>query len=559
MNSNPPDNLQARETEREDCTPDHSLIETLSMLSGTGICEWNLSNSTQHLSTECLRLFGWEREARGCPRAWQHLLSTDDTIQALKTIENHLHSDTKSEPFQMDLMIFHRHGRLLSILLKGQIIEWDQEEPVRIILSLSDRSETLELKSELSTVKQALQHHRSKVKSNEDQLSAIINSMYDALITFNEVGTILTWNSAAVRMFGIPSEDALGQNVSKLMPSPLDTQATRFYKDIVHDQSNAYFGAKTDVIATRGDKTKFEAELSLSTYQSPKSMQYIATVRDSTLKKKALEALTKSQQAAEEANLSKSQFLANMSHELRTPLNSIIGFNQILQEELFGPLNEKQKHYLEIVRDSSTKLLHLIDEILDLAKLESGKLQFHYIELDINSPCQSTVLSFQEAAQAKGIKLSIDIDGFLPKIRVDVRRFEQVLRNLISNSVKFTPRGGSIRVSVKSELSVPRPKHSQLLSSVTSHYKSFTRNLIVSVKDDGIGIPEAKQSSLFGNLQQVDAKFTRQQKGAGLGLALSKKLVEAQGGKIWFKSEHGGPKTGSHFYISFPETLSSKN
>ncbi len=230
----------------------------------------------------------------------------------------------------------------------------------------------------------------------------------------------------------------------------------------------------------------------------------------------------------ERANRLKSEFLANMSHELRTPLTSIIGFSELLEEEVYGPLNEKQKQYTKDIFNSGNHLLSLINDILDLSKIEAGHMELDLGEHDVNELVQSVVELMKEHMQKAGISCSINMAQELDFAYVDSRKIKQILFNLLSNAAKFTSVGGSIEVLVNDKEDM----------------------LEFSVKDTGVGITEENLDHLFKEFSQVDSSLTRRHKGTGLGLALSKRLVELHGGTIWVESKIN---VGSTFCFLIPK------
>jgi len=222
----------------------------------------------------------------------------------------------------------------------------------------------------------------------------------------------------------------------------------------------------------------------------------------------------------------KSEFLASMSHELRTPLNSIIGFSRVILKGIDGPLTEMQKTDLTAIYDSGRHLLNLINDILDLSKIEAGKMEFIFEPTDLREVIQGVLTTATALVKDKPIQLIADVPDDLPTIIADTRRIRQVILNLVGNAAKFTEKG-HIRVSAT--------------------YND--REVIVAVEDTGIGIPKDKYHLVFQEFQQVDSSSTRRYGGTGLGLPVSKRFVEAHGGRIWFESEEG---VGSTFYVALP-------
>jgi GAF domain-containing protein len=234
----------------------------------------------------------------------------------------------------------------------------------------------------------------------------------------------------------------------------------------------------------------------------------------------------------EAANRHKSEFLANMSHELRTPLNAIIGFSEVLQEKLFGELNDKQSEYTDDILSSGRHLLSLINEILDLSKVEAGRMELELSKFDLPLAIENARTFVRERATKHGIGLDVTVDEGLGDFVGDERKIKQVLLNLLSNAVKFTPEGG--RIGIEARL--------------------VDGSVVISVSDTGIGIAPEDQPKIFEEFRQVGTDYAHKTEGTGLGLTLAKKFVELHGGKIWVTSEVG---KGSTFSFTLPEKLSS--
>jgi signal transduction histidine kinase/putative component of toxin-antitoxin plasmid stabilization module len=229
----------------------------------------------------------------------------------------------------------------------------------------------------------------------------------------------------------------------------------------------------------------------------------------------------------EVANQHKSDFLANMSHELRTPLNAIIGFSEALIDRMFGDLNEKQAEYLKDIHESGRHLLSLINDILDLSKIEAGRMELDVSTFDLPAALSNAITLVRERAQRHAIDLALQVDKDLGAFSGDERKFKQIMLNLLSNAVKFTPDGGRIAVSAKKD---------------TTHVE-------ISVRDTGIGIAPEDQAAVFEEFRQVGRDRLKKAEGTGLGLALTKRFVELHGGAIRLQSE---PGKGSTFTVSLP-------
>ena len=215
-----------------------------------------------------------------------------------------------------------------------------------------------------------------------------------------------------------------------------------------------------------------------------------------------------------------------MSHELRTPLNAVIGFSEVLLQRMFGELNDKQDEYLKDIYASGPHLLSLINDILDLSKIEAGRMELELTDFDLPTTLDSALTLIRERAGRRGIALRLSVDERLGQMRADERKIRQVVLNLLSNAIKFTPEGGWIEVAA-----VPRHEFVE-----------------VSVSDTGVGIAPEDQEAVFEEFRQVGTA-AKKVEGTGLGLALSRKFIELHGGRIWVQSQEG---VGSTFTFTIP-------
>ncbi|HEY3835573.1 MAG TPA: ATP-binding protein, partial [Bryobacteraceae bacterium] len=355
----------------------------------------------------------------------------------------------------------------------------------------------------------------------------------DSIIEVDREGLIVLCNAATEKLFGYSREEILGKAVETLIPEASREAHKRHRAGYWETPVTRPMGMGLTLHAQRKDGSRFPVEISLSPVRSDDGFRVTAIVRDVTERKIAEEQiravnqqLQQRNQEVERANRLKSEFLASMSHELRTPLHTILGFTELLEEEVDGPLTERQKRFVSHVHQDAQHLLELINDILDLSKIEAGKMDLRFEVLDARQAVEEVVASLQGKADTKRLMVENRIETDCA-VRADRVRFKEIFYNLLSNAVKFTLEGGSIEIAcVRQESKV-----------------SF------SVKDTGIGIAREEQSSIFDKFYQVGSTTKGVREGTGLGLAITKQLVEMHGGSIRVESDTG---KGSTFTFTIP-------
>ena len=282
--------------------------------------------------------------------------------------------------------------------------------------------------------------------------------------------------------------------------------------------------------------------------EKKKSEELVSTVKklnqEIVVRKSVQKQLIIAKQIAEKSNQAKSDFLANMSHELRTPLNHIIGFTELVLDKNFGDLTADQQEYLTDVLNSSQHLLSLINDILDLSKVEAGKLELQHTNVNLRMLLENSLNMVKEKALKCGIKLSNYLNGIPETIIADERKLKQIIYNLLSNAVKFTPDGGTVSLTAQ-KCKLDDAEFSDMENTNDSGIK-------ITVTDTGIGINPNELNFIFNPFEQVETSKSRKFQGTGLGLSLTKSLVELHGGRVWAESE--GEDKGSMFIFTLPIT-----
>ncbi|MEP7226831.1 MAG: response regulator, partial [Gemmatimonadales bacterium] len=374
-----------------------------------------------------------------------------------------------------------------------------------------------------------------QLRRTADELEALVQASPLAIVGIDMEGKVLSWYGVAETIFGWTADEVIGRPLANVPPEKQE-EFRALRTRVLHGDS--IVGLETSRI--RKDGSRIDVSISYAPLHDRRGHTVGATIVYQDITERRLVAEQRqAREAAEAASRAKSNFLANMSHELRTPLNAIIGFSELLEDQTFGPLNEKQQRYVHNVHSSGRHLLQLVNDILDLAKIEAGRLVLEPESINLNALLHDMQRGLEPLAVAKRQTFVLEVPQELPTLIADRGKVKQILYNLLSNAIKFTKDGGRIGVR-----------------AMPVRGDDGGDQVQVAVWDSGVGMAEEDLHRIFLEFEQVDSSYVRQQEGTGLGLALTRRLVEAHRGKIWVESK---PGEGSTFTFVLPTVLHATN
>ncbi|MEW6676964.1 MAG: PAS domain-containing protein [Pseudomonadota bacterium] len=498
-----------QERMRQALTTSEQRFELAMQGANDGLWDYDLSTNTVYYSPRWKSMIGEPDHAVGnSPEEWKSRLHPEDMHKTMQAIQAHLAGDTAL--YQVEFRFRHHQGHYLWILSRGIAVRDATGRAIRLVGTHSDITQRVELEHYLAQFKAALDEH--------------------AIVSITDVrGTITYANRKFCEISGYSRQEVLGQT-HRLVRSEVHTDA--FYQDIWQTISSGH--TWTGEICNRskdGSHYWVLATIAPMLDENGLPYQYIGIRADITRSKLHEQELRQAKEDAEAASRTKSEFLANMSHEIRTPMNGVLG---MLNLALDTPLNDEQKEFLTLAHSSAHALLAILNDILDFSKIEAGRLDVHPEALDPGELLQEMARLNAPRCLEKGLALHLDIDPDLPpRVLADPVRLRQVLINLISNALKFTPQG-----------------------SITLEARQEAGRVRFAVIDTGIGIPPEKQAAVFEAFTQADGSITKRFGGTGLGLTISNHLVKLMGGSLGLQST---PNQGSSFFFSLPGVRATEN
>ncbi len=402
-----------------------------------------------------------------------------------------------------------------------------------------------ELREAHAELERRVEARTAELRESERRFRSLVSNLPGAVYRVEaadgEDWTVVYFSDAVEEITGYPASDFIENRVQSFagITHPDDRESVHRSMDEAWRRREP--SAMTYRIVRRDGEIRWVMERGQTVRDETGRVQFHDGVIFDVTERQLAAEQQQAREAAEAASLAKSRFLANMSHELRTPLSAVLGFSELLADDAFGALNQRQKKYVANIQTSGRHLLQLVNDVLDLAKIEAGRMALEFSAFEPAEALADVIRATEPLAAAKGHALVVDAEPGLPLITADRAKVKQILYNLLSNAIKFTPESGKIVVRLS------RLSPGQVASGSTLH--GATGGILFEVSDSGIGIPAEAQSRIFTEFEQLDSSYGRRQQGTGLGLALTQRLVQGHEGWITVES---APGQGSTFRVALP-------
>jgi PAS domain S-box-containing protein len=512
-----------------------------------GSWELNLKTNDLYWSAEVFKIFDLEPETFGASyEAFLSAIHPDDRDLVNQAYAQHLRDRC---PFDLVHRLLLADGRVKYVREKCASIFGSDGTPllsrgiVQDVTQLREAQLALEhLNAELE---QRVEERTVALTKSQNQFQRLVDDIGEKFVVFSYTNSIVSYVSRGFEAtFGMSTQAILGQSWQTAihwLPESLQLAQTQI-QEMLDTKANAQ-ELELQFIHPNGQVRTIHVTQHPVWDQAGNLSAIEGVAEDITARKEYEAQLQRSNEELIQATRLKDEFLANMSHELRTPLNSILGMTEVLEEELLGPITEGQQNALQTIQRSGSHLLDLINEILDLAKIESGQMELEQHPTTIASLCKLSLTFIKQLAHNKNLQVHANIPENLPELMLDERRMNQALINLLNNAVKFTPEGGQIHLDVCYPSPMSMPSHDQRNGDCSAQF------LRLSITDTGIGIAPENIPKLFKPFVQIDSALNRKYEGTGLGLALVKDIVELHGGIVGVTSEEG---VGSCFTVDLP-------
>ncbi len=411
---------------------------------------------------------------------------------------------TQGTPVAYDMETPDATGRLRAYSVTKSLYRGPDGEPAGLLCILREISHRRDAENNL--------------QKSESRFKRLLEATFEGM-ALHENGVILEANEGLARILGVPLDELIGMNVIAL--------AIPEHREVILQHIRSGYDRPYEVEGLRPDGSRFHVELLAQPYFHQGRWLRVAAFREITERKRLEATLKEQNEKLKELDRLKNGFISSVSHELRTPLASIMGYSEFLEDEVSGSLNPDQQAFVRQISEGARRLQLLVDDLLDFARFDSGSFRIYPREADLAEKVLEIVDSLQPLACEAGLRLEARHPGEALPLGFDPERIGQVLMNLLGNAIKFTPRGGMVEVRI-----LPGPEEVR-----------------IEVQDSGIGIADANLPMLFQKFFQIDPSTTREKGGAGLGLSISKALIEAHGGRIGVESDLG---SGSTFWFTLP-------